>query len=81
MAQKWNAFQQAQILSNQRPEMSVGTMECNGIPVESEENFAHEIEQLIEKENSSAWSPPHIALVCSSYELSIMRIMRRNNHK
>ncbi|KAG1947635.1 zinc finger protein 780B [Pimephales promelas] len=54
MAQKWNAFQQAQILSNQRPEMSVGTMECNGIPVESEENFAHEIEQLIEKENFSS---------------------------
>ncbi|XP_051720368.1 zinc finger protein 1035 [Ctenopharyngodon idella] len=54
MAQKWNAFQQAQILSNQRPEMSVGTMECNGIPEEPEENFAHEIEQLIEKENFSS---------------------------
>ncbi|XP_067304806.1 zinc finger protein 1035 [Pseudorasbora parva] len=54
MAQKWNALQQAQILSNQRAEMSVGTMECNGIPVESEENFAHEIEQLIEKENFSS---------------------------
>ncbi|NP_001315144.1 zinc finger protein 1035 isoform X1 [Danio rerio] len=29
-------------------------MECNGIPAESEDTFAHEIEQLIEKENFSS---------------------------
>ncbi|XP_059363795.1 uncharacterized protein LOC132103021 [Carassius carassius] len=54
MAQTWNALQQAQIRSKQSPETSVGSMDCNGISVESEESFAHEIEQLIEKENFSS---------------------------
>ncbi len=54
MAQTWNALQQAQILSNQSPENSIGTMDCNGMPVESDESFAHEIEEFIEKENFSS---------------------------
>ncbi|XP_059423161.1 uncharacterized protein LOC132157921, partial [Carassius carassius] len=54
MAQTWNALQQAQILSNQSPENSIGTMDSNGMPVESDESFAHEIEELIEKENFSS---------------------------
>ncbi len=54
MAQTWNALQQAQILSNQSPENSTGTVDCNGMPVESDESFAHEIEEFIEKENFSS---------------------------
>ncbi|KAK2903063.1 hypothetical protein Q8A67_007776 [Cirrhinus molitorella] len=54
MAQTWNSLQQADILSDQSPETSIEAMDCNGIPVGPEESFAHEIEELIEKENFSS---------------------------